>query len=384
MNRFCQRLGVFIGDLHEVRRQPARTVIGRGPEDIRGPRRNHGPVGHMIWSAQRTRIPPRYTPTRNLRGVKTDRMLAMTRNRGLTMARLRPVVVSVLVLLAVATWGGVSGAAKSVKKPTARGKYHPVDPKTAGFRLVLSTLQETVWSNFSTSGVAAAVRPGGICVEKLLIVDEGPGVCRGWEYTVQLASDDIVDNRIRTTKFGDLLVRSGRSGHSDVLVTDGQVRSIRAFIVGARKVEAAVKEREAAARKAEREAQLRAMRAAVPPVSARLGQVWVSPPDSAEMVYVPAGEYTDGHDPQLKAYLDAFWIDKNLVTVKQYRAFCAATGREMPSAPNWGWKDNHPIVNVDPGDASAYAKWAGKRLPMEAEWEKAARWDRGEGVSVGR
>jgi len=121
-----------------------------------------------------------------------------------------------------------------------------------------------------------------------------------------------------------------------------------------------------------------------PPAAANLGDVWTSPTDSKEMVYVPAGEFLMGtpekdgnaysdEKPQRRVYLDAFWIDKTEVTVAQYRRFCQATGRQMPEAPSWGWQDDHPIVNVTWDDATAYAAWAGKRLPTEAEWEKAAR-----------
>ena len=47
----------------------------------------------------------------------------------------------------------------------------------------------------------------------------------------------------------------------------------------------------------------------------------------------------------------------------------------MPDAPAWGWKNDHPVVNMKWEDADAYAKWAGTVLPTEAQWEKAASWD---------
>ncbi len=104
----------------------------------------------------------------------------------------------------------------------------------------------------------------------------------------------------------------------------------------------------------------------------------VNPLDGAEMVLVPAGKFVMGDDdekdnPKHSVMLTRFWIYKNLVTVAQYRAFCTATGQAMPAAPAWGWKDDHPIVNVGYNDARAYCAWAGGALPSEAQWEKAAR-----------
>ena len=140
----------------------------------------------------------------------------------------------------------------------------------------------------------------------------------------------------------------------------------------------------------------RVFRTPNPPADAKLGDVWISPKDGAEMVYVPAGEFimgsTDGdiaalvkeypdakaewfadEKPQFRAHLPGYWIDKCEVTVAKYRKFCKETGREMPHAPSRGWHDDRPIVNVTWDDAEAYAKWAEKRLPTELEWEKAAR-----------
>lgn len=110
------------------------------------------------------------------------------------------------------------------------------------------------------------------------------------------------------------------------------------------------------------------------------GQEIVNPKDGAVMVYVPAGEFlmgshdvTENEKPQRRVYLDAFWMYTHPVTVAQYFEFCADTCCLKPETPNWGWKDDHPIVNVSWHDAVGYCAWAKVSLPTEAEWEKAAR-----------
>jgi formylglycine-generating enzyme required for sulfatase activity len=106
-----------------------------------------------------------------------------------------------------------------------------------------------------------------------------------------------------------------------------------------------------------------------------------APEDRAEMIPVPAGEFWMGGDayrweaPRHRVYLDAFSIDKHEVTNVSYRQFMKATGHAAPSY----WSDAkwngalQPVVGVSWLDADAYCQWAGRRLPTEAEWEKAAR-----------
>ena len=102
-----------------------------------------------------------------------------------------------------------------------------------------------------------------------------------------------------------------------------------------------------------------------------------------DMVLVPAGEFTMGspegdpdEKPAHKVQISAFFMDKYEVTVKQYAAFLQESGGDRPAE----WKtmnktanQNRPVMGVDWADAARYCKWAGKRLPTEAEWEKAAR-----------
>lgn len=98
--------------------------------------------------------------------------------------------------------------------------------------------------------------------------------------------------------------------------------------------------------------------------------------DGKEMIYIPAGEFLKGEEKK-PVYVEAFYIDKYPVTNAEYKKFVDATGYPPPLHWRRGnipeGKENHPVVQVNWDDAAAYAQWAGKRLPTEEEWEKAAR-----------
>lgn len=108
---------------------------------------------------------------------------------------------------------------------------------------------------------------------------------------------------------------------------------------------------------------------------------------AGKMMLVPAGPFTMGDDKRLPeekpahpVTLPAYYIDKFEVTNEQYKKFCEATGRATPTNPFWSpqyFESNPqmPVIGVSFADATAYAEWAGKRLPSEAEWEKAASWE---------
>lgn len=125
------------------------------------------------------------------------------------------------------------------------------------------------------------------------------------------------------------------------------------------------------------------------------GSKQVSDKDGMTLLYVPAGEFTMGSNegtqpdessgmpiigdmwgnPEHIVYLDAFWIDQTEVTNAMYAncvkaGVCQALPSFYPEGPN---VDNYPVVFVPWSEAKQYCEWAGRSLPTEAQWEKAAR-----------
>ena len=123
----------------------------------------------------------------------------------------------------------------------------------------------------------------------------------------------------------------------------------------------------------------------IPPETASLSDLLVNHADGAEMLHIPAGQFTmgstpadiaairahypeakealfEGEQPQHLVTLDDYYIYKYPVTVAQYRRFAESTGQTPPHAPSWPLEEHQPVINVSWHEASSYAEWG--RCPL--------------------